>query len=174
MIGLAMVISDMVVRYGKLSLSLSLSSVRAIIRSAIRGANGLALATVLLASAALFAQETLPPPYQRDGEIYFDSTPVESEAFGGATGASHCIQLNRFVEFRGMNRRTVGNGRIGQTVDENGALLNPEALIEDGLLARKAFIRVTTFGKDAMKSGERPSWVAHHFSWRLCQRSSPE
>lgn len=114
-----------------LSLSLSLS---------VSAASGLALAAVLLASAAVFAQETLPPPYQRDGEIYFDSTPVDYEDFGGAVGANSCIQLNSFVEFRGMNRRTVGNGRVGQTVYGDGTLLNPEALIENGLLARDAFI----------------------------------
>lgn len=116
------------------SLFCSLSSVCAL--------RNLVVAAGLLVSAAAFAHETPPPRCQRNGEIYFDVTPVDNEDFGGAPGASHCIQRNRFAEFRGMNRRTVGNGWIGQTVDANGVLLNPETLAEDGLLARKAFIRV--------------------------------
>ena len=99
---------------------------------------------MLLASAPVFAQETLPPPYQRDGEIYFVEKLGSRVPFPGKEGnASYaCLQANSRIEYTGKNRRTVGTGLVNETVDGNGALLGADSLIANGLLAREARIRL--------------------------------
>jgi pimeloyl-ACP methyl ester carboxylesterase len=125
---------------------------------------GLALSAVLLTGVVARAQTTQPPSYQRDGEIYFDSTPSSREAYEGtgSTAAVACVQRNKYVEFRGMNLRTVGNGLSG-IVDSSGKLVSESdgtvRAIRDSLLSPMATIRITTFGKDAQGNGKRPSRV---------------
>lgn len=136
-------------------LSLSLShflSGGAVAKGVSSLATGLALSSVLLTSVTARAQTTLPPPYQRDGEIYFvDESRVP---FPGMEFASdHCLQANSRLEYIGKNRRTVGTGFVGETVNANGALIGSETLIRNGLLSRDARIRVHIHGNCGMGGG---------------------
>jgi pimeloyl-ACP methyl ester carboxylesterase len=104
---------------------------------------GLALSTVLLTGVVALAQTTQPPSYQRDGEILFKETS-RTPFPGFADEALNCDPYASVVEYRGWNKRTVGNGVVGQTVDTRGSLIDPQTLIDNGLISATARISFWT------------------------------
>ncbi|MCW5962772.1 MAG: hypothetical protein KIT83_01935 [Bryobacterales bacterium] len=107
---------------------------------------------MLLTTVTVIAQPTLPPPYQRDGEIYFQEDYGNREPFSSSDSsyAAGCLQSYSRIEYIGKNRRTVGSGLLNKTVDTDGKLIGTETLIANGLLAREAQIRVSIYGNCAI------------------------
>ncbi len=118
------------------------------------------MATLVFVASCL-AQPCVPA-YQRDGEILFaldtihavdpDSggqstcnAPLLAGEYGECGQAHQAFQYASSMELSGYNKRTVGNGLVGQVVDAEGRLLHAETLIQNGLLAAEARLRMLIY-----------------------------